>query len=763
MGRDYDRALTDEVSASSGHTRGFLFADLRGYTDFVERRGDDAAAALLERYRTLVRRVVARNAGAEVKTEGDSFYVLFPSASSAVAAGLDIVASAATESAEHPDAPIRVGVGVHAGETSDLPEGPVGSAVNMAARICSQAGAGEMLVSDTVRGLTRTRNVAAFASVGSRKLKGIAEPIVLYRAVPPGTVISGGRHAGSRSLPQPWLGIGGAVVLAAVVLAVYVLGRPGDAGASPTPGASSASPTPPSAATPTIAASPSAAPITGSRIIFSRRYAPGGCDDLPFDSKLYVLDPDHSDSPPHRLTEFTNLLEMSPWWSADGSTVAFAGNIGRGPSGLYAVGAPGSPLVTLSAARQTPAMNFGGAANLTMAPDGSAVVHLSEDQIWMTTIDGSESTQIAGVLPPDEPDAEPPPATELYRDVVYRSDGTLLMLVIDVEGGWPWLETMNDDGSGRVRLDLDLEGWDVVELALADDDDTLTLSVATGPDSSIYVGQLSAGRTDFALVDIEVANPTQASFAPNGDHLVVQAGELGAEELYLIDLASGDLTQLTDDPATSACSPTWRNAPPDLVAGRPEPAPGDTTRFELGRIVAGPVLNDVVEPPIQLTFPDGWYSIRSYVDGWALARPGEAYGQVSAARLQFGWNAGCEETDPVSLGARPDELLTFLQSRDDLVLEHAGPINLGGYSGITVEVSGKEGAGCGDPGFPEWSLFITAEDAIGLAGDEHMRLVALDVRGATRSFLVFALSADFDAYWTEKALPLLQTLTFPDE
>ena len=33
-------------SAAEGLTRGFLFADLRGYTDFVERRGDDAAAQL---------------------------------------------------------------------------------------------------------------------------------------------------------------------------------------------------------------------------------------------------------------------------------------------------------------------------------------------------------------------------------------------------------------------------------------------------------------------------------------------------------------------------------------------------------------------------------------------------------------------------------------------------------------------------------------------------------------------------------------------
>ena len=92
-------------------TRGFLFADLRGYTAFVEARGDAAAAGLLEVYRRLVRDVVRRFGGAEIKTEGDSFYVVFPSASDAVRCGLAITAAAAAASTEHPDRPIRVGVG----------------------------------------------------------------------------------------------------------------------------------------------------------------------------------------------------------------------------------------------------------------------------------------------------------------------------------------------------------------------------------------------------------------------------------------------------------------------------------------------------------------------------------------------------------------------------------------------------------------------------------------------------------------------------
>ena len=51
-------------------TNGFLFADLRDYTRYVESHGDQAAAALLEAYRTLVRSAVADLGGAEIKTEG---------------------------------------------------------------------------------------------------------------------------------------------------------------------------------------------------------------------------------------------------------------------------------------------------------------------------------------------------------------------------------------------------------------------------------------------------------------------------------------------------------------------------------------------------------------------------------------------------------------------------------------------------------------------------------------------------------------------
>ncbi|HEX7624110.1 MAG TPA: adenylate/guanylate cyclase domain-containing protein, partial [Anaeromyxobacteraceae bacterium] len=181
------------TAAARGATlQGLLFADLRGYTAFAQREGDARAAALLARYRDLVRSALARTGGAEIRTEGDSFYVVFPSATTAVRAGLAIVAAAIAATAADPSLPVLPGVGVHAGEPLATPEGPVGSAVNTAARLCSLAGPGEVLVSATARELASGSRDLAFASRGRRPVKGFAEPLEAWAASRAATGTTGG-------------------------------------------------------------------------------------------------------------------------------------------------------------------------------------------------------------------------------------------------------------------------------------------------------------------------------------------------------------------------------------------------------------------------------------------------------------------------------------------------------------------------------------------------------------------------------------------
>lgn len=212
--RSNRREDASELDHDEAAYRGFLFADLRGYTAFVERHGDEAAADLLDAYRELVRAEVGRHKGAEIRTEGDSFYVVFGSARRAVTCGLAIVEAAGRLSRDNPNRPIRVGVGINAGETVQRAEGFVGTAVNLAARVCSQAREGEVLVTAAVRDAVGASPDLQLAPRGTRRLKGIGRPVALF-AVRRGAATGAPRvrFTGRRSLP-----------IAAVLVGVVIIG-----------------------------------------------------------------------------------------------------------------------------------------------------------------------------------------------------------------------------------------------------------------------------------------------------------------------------------------------------------------------------------------------------------------------------------------------------------------------------------------------------------------------------------------------------------
>lgn len=154
----------------------FLFADLREYTTYTETRGDAAVAELIAEYRLLMRAEIAKADGAEIKTEGDSFFVTFESAAQALRCAIGMLREAARRSAARPERPIRIGIGLHAGEPVRRDDGDfVGSAVNVASRLASNAGAGELFVSEVVRGLMRTSGIAPMEERTGITLKGVQD------------------------------------------------------------------------------------------------------------------------------------------------------------------------------------------------------------------------------------------------------------------------------------------------------------------------------------------------------------------------------------------------------------------------------------------------------------------------------------------------------------------------------------------------------------------------------------------------------------
>lgn len=252
---------TTIVNPASPHTRAFLFADLRGYTAYVERHGDAAGREVLRTFRAGVREVIGTFGGAEIRTEGDSFYVVFSSVAEAVRAGLGILAAVGRADDGSAAQPIQVGIGIHAGESEDSDEGIVSGAVNLAARVCAAAAPGELLVTDTVRALTRTYLDVRFVPRGRRRFKGIGEPMALYQVIAAGDVLPRARR-----LPVAWtrrrwpriaatvVGLVGLTLVAAIIGAAMLReglggvpeGSPAGIGSSQASGSATASAPPPS-------------------------------------------------------------------------------------------------------------------------------------------------------------------------------------------------------------------------------------------------------------------------------------------------------------------------------------------------------------------------------------------------------------------------------------------------------------------------------------------------------------------------------------
>jgi adenylate cyclase len=151
------------------------FLDLVGYTRLTEERGDQAAAELAASLAVLVNRSSREHGGVPVKWLGDGVMVHFREPAGAVLAALHLVA-------QLPQAGLPpVHVGVAAGPVVAQGGDYFGRTVNLAARIAARAGAGQVLVSDSVVESASPEGVA-FAAVGEVQLKGFARPVRLLEA-----------------------------------------------------------------------------------------------------------------------------------------------------------------------------------------------------------------------------------------------------------------------------------------------------------------------------------------------------------------------------------------------------------------------------------------------------------------------------------------------------------------------------------------------------------------------------------------------------
>ncbi len=171
-----EAAAAPGLAADDVHT--ILFTDVEGSTALTQRLGDEKARALLRQHERIVREALKAHGGSEVKTMGDGFMASFSSATKALECTIAIQRAFA-EHNESAEEPIKVRIGLNAGEPIAEDEDLFGTAVNLAARIAAKAEGGEILTSDTVRGLVAGKKFL-FADRGDTALRGFEDPVRLY-------------------------------------------------------------------------------------------------------------------------------------------------------------------------------------------------------------------------------------------------------------------------------------------------------------------------------------------------------------------------------------------------------------------------------------------------------------------------------------------------------------------------------------------------------------------------------------------------------
>jgi class 3 adenylate cyclase len=162
-----------------------LFTDIAGSTRLLQQDGE-RYASLLDTSRLLIRAAFLACDGHEVDTQGDAFFVAFPTAPAAVAAAAQATRALAEHSWPEGDA-LRVRIGLHTGSPQLVGDRYVGLDVHRAARIAAAGHGGQILLSASTAVLA-TQNLpkgTTLRELGTYRLKDLQHPEPITQLVLP--------------------------------------------------------------------------------------------------------------------------------------------------------------------------------------------------------------------------------------------------------------------------------------------------------------------------------------------------------------------------------------------------------------------------------------------------------------------------------------------------------------------------------------------------------------------------------------------------
>jgi predicted ATPase/class 3 adenylate cyclase len=148
----------------------FLFTDVEGSTRLLHELGPEVYGEALAEHRRVIREACAREGGVEVDTQGDAFFIAFPTAPGAIAAAYALTEALAESN-------VHVRVGVHTGTPLLAEEGYVGPDVHRAARIAAAGHGGQVLVSSSTAQLIELE----LKDLGEHRLKDLSAAERVYQ------------------------------------------------------------------------------------------------------------------------------------------------------------------------------------------------------------------------------------------------------------------------------------------------------------------------------------------------------------------------------------------------------------------------------------------------------------------------------------------------------------------------------------------------------------------------------------------------------
>lgn len=181
LGRVQDPPSAKTQAIDDSAFRAIMFTDMVGSTEMTEKLGDARALEMLRAHDAIIRRSLEQHGGREIKHLGDGIMASFDDIPNAVICTATIQEELGKYNRQA-QVPMEVRIGIHAGEPVEESDDLFGSAVQLAARICDAAQPSQPLVSLQAREACASAGLN-FEAVGSKRLKGFSEPVLLFTPV----------------------------------------------------------------------------------------------------------------------------------------------------------------------------------------------------------------------------------------------------------------------------------------------------------------------------------------------------------------------------------------------------------------------------------------------------------------------------------------------------------------------------------------------------------------------------------------------------